>query len=371
MQRQGGTFGQPYGPVQGQGQASALFPIIATFFVAALTVLAVAALSGCEAEGAGPSEGAAEGDGLHVMDVCRTDGASCGRLGFTVEQVVDGEEPAPMEGATLEFIAPDLTVVAQQRTNSAGYAYFVVAPGPYTVGVRLGDCDGGQVRPCVRRLFPENVEPQQSQEQSIQVRYTGCLPMRPECLVDFDRVIKPNIYLYPEQEQAVSVRLAPMGGGALTVTIPEYGDGWDVTAAPDGLIDGTWGFLFYEADIVPDYQTEEGWAVALEDLAGWMEDILPRYGLNETEVADFVDYWTEHLPPFPYYLFYPQDQAICDRLVPLSVDPAPDSVLRIWFHVVGAYAAFDLPEPVIAPFERRGFTVTEWGILVNDFSFGL
>lgn len=363
MQRQQGDGRQAAG-------RSGWFPVLATFLVAATTVLVVAALSGCEAE-AGDEAPPQAGPG--VMDVCLADEAACGRVAFTVEQVVGDAAPAPMEGVTLEFMDPRLQVVAQQATGADGHVSFLVAAGPYTVGIRTGDCGAGRlVRPCVRRLFPENVEPEQSQEEEIRVKYTACRPLDPNCLeLDFDRVIKPNIYLYPEEERAVSVRLDPLAPGALTVTIPEYGAGWDVTAAPDGLIDGTWGFLFYEADIVPQYQTDEGWAVAFEDLRAWMEDVLPRYGLNETEVADFVDYWTEHLPPFPYYLFFPQDQAICDRLVPLRVDPAPDSVLRIWFHIVGAYGAFDLPEPEIAPFERQGFTVTEWGILVNDFSFGL
>ena len=44
---------------------------------------------------------------------------------------------------------------------------------------------------------------------------------------------KPVIYLYPEQEQEVSVRLEY--DGELTCTYPEYNDGWTVTAEPDGI----------------------------------------------------------------------------------------------------------------------------------------
>jgi hypothetical protein len=356
---------------QGHGasaEQSTWFPLVATFVVAVSTVLVVAALSGCEA-----GDGAALEPGANVMPICLTEPARCGEVGFTVEQVIGDGAPEPMVGAELEFMDASMRVVATHATGPEGYVRFAVAAGPYTVGVRTGDCGPGrQVRPCVRRLVPENVQPQRSQEENIRVKYTNCHPLDPECIeLDFDRVIKPNVYLYPEEEQAVSVRLTPLAPGALTITIPEYGDGWDVTAAPDGLIDGQYGFLFYEADIVPQYQTDEGWAVSFEELRDWMEEILPQYGLNEQEVVDFVDYWTAHLPPFPYYLFFPQDEAICDRLVALQVDPAPDRVLRIWFHIVGAYGRFALPEPAIAPFERAGFTVTEWGILVNDFSFGL
>ena len=44
---------------------------------------------------------------------------------------------------------------------------------------------------------------------------------------------KPVIYLYPEQEQEVSVRLDY--DGELTCTYPEYKDGWTVTAEEDAF----------------------------------------------------------------------------------------------------------------------------------------
>ena len=45
---------------------------------------------------------------------------------------------------------------------------------------------------------------------------------------------KPVIYLYPEEETAVTVKLDY--AGALTCTYPTYGDGWAVTACPDGTL---------------------------------------------------------------------------------------------------------------------------------------
>ena len=51
---------------------------------------------------------------------------------------------------------------------------------------------------------------------------------------------KPVIYLYPEEETTVSVQLDYTG--QLTTTYPAYGDGWTVTAHPDGtLTDPTTG----------------------------------------------------------------------------------------------------------------------------------
>lgn len=47
---------------------------------------------------------------------------------------------------------------------------------------------------------------------------------------------KPVIYLYPEEETEVSVQVNFTEGGELTCTYPEYGNGWEVTALPDGTI---------------------------------------------------------------------------------------------------------------------------------------
>lgn len=341
---------------------------VAVMVAGVALALAVAMVGGCAEDGTPVADAQPI-----VAAACLADASGCGQLGFHVQEIVGDGEPAPMEGVEFEMLDRTMQAVATGTTARDGRVAFFLRGGAYTVGMRTGDCRGGYIRPCVRRLFPEVVSPQDSQEQSVTVEYEPhCNPKNPECAqLDFDRVIKPNIYLYPEETTRVSVELEPLDPGALTVTIPEYGDGWDVTATPDGILDGEWTYLFYEADIVPRYQTQQGWSVSAEELEGWMLDILPRYGLNDREVADFVDYWMIHLPPFPYYLFFPQDDAVCDELVPLRVTPEPDSVLRIWFHVIGAYGPFDLAEPAIAPFERVGFTVTEWGILVNEYSFGL
>ena len=50
---------------------------------------------------------------------------------------------------------------------------------------------------------------------------------------------KPVIYLYPEEETEVTVKLDY--NGTLTSTYPAYGDGWTVTAQPDGTGLGSTG----------------------------------------------------------------------------------------------------------------------------------
>ncbi|MBQ8827031.1 MAG: hypothetical protein IJ007_08060, partial [Oscillospiraceae bacterium] len=46
---------------------------------------------------------------------------------------------------------------------------------------------------------------------------------------------KPVIYLYPEKETEVSVKVN-LKDGELTCTYPDHGDGWNVTAYPDGTL---------------------------------------------------------------------------------------------------------------------------------------
>ena len=66
---------------------------------------------------------------------------------------------------------------------------------------------------------------------------------------------KPVIYLYPEEETAVTVKLDY--AGALTCTYPAYGDGWAVTACPDGTLTDnagqTYNYLYWEGADTIDY----------------------------------------------------------------------------------------------------------------------
>ena len=84
---------------------------------------------------------------------------------------------------------------------------------------------------------------------------------------------KPVIYLYPEEETSVTVRLDY--DGELTTTYPAYENGWTVTAAPDGTLTGaagqTYNYLYWEGVSDGDYDFSEGVCVAGEDTAAFLE----------------------------------------------------------------------------------------------------
>ena len=192
-----------------------------------------------------------------------------------------------------------------------------------------------------------------------------------DCCVEKDLDDKPVIYLYPEDTTEVSVTLNLDADTHLVWSWPPYGRGWNVTVRPDGLIDGLYPYLYYEA-AAPNvydygiYQFAEGFIVAREDLFDLLENYLFNAGFLGREIGDFLLYWTQELPEFSWYAIYPQFHGIIRHCVDLVIDPAPDSMLRLWL----IFEGFDyypshltLNEPPADTFERAGFVAVEWGVI--------
>lgn len=178
----------------------------------------------------------------------------------------------------------------------------------------------------------------------------------------------PNIYLYPEEASNISVKLTILDEyGYFTLTEPEHGDGgWDVWVEPDGLIDGTYNYLYYAGVHKTEFQEIEGWAVEEEDVFRWFEDKMLQIGFNQNEIDDFIEYWLEHLPPSPCYHIYPQDTEIVDARVAIDIIPEPDTLERLWFFIDTVDFCEAILEPEErSPFFRNGFTVVEWGVFFD------
>ena len=190
-----------------------------------------------------------------------------------------------------------------------------------------------------------------------------------DLLIYLDVVEAPYIYLYPEIAQMVGVTLTPAPGTVVHSAYPPYEGGWTVWAEPSGLLDGTYPYLYYEATVLWVFQTEEGWAVDGEEILEWFEDILPGLGLTEDEVDDFLDFWSIHLPFASCYHVFPQSEAVIEETMGLSIVPEPDSLLRLWLVIQGAATCIPPAEPEVFPFEREGFTVVEWGVVLDAETF--
>lgn len=175
---------------------------------------------------------------------------------------------------------------------------------------------------------------------------------------------KPVIYLYPETTMDVSVKLAPEGG--FSKTEPAYGEGWNVTASPDGTLvnkaDGkTYPYLFWEGT-GGLYQSPLNFdVVARDDVESYMKTTLAELGLNEKETADFLEFWLPLMQESSYYKIGWHGKTMMDALAPMSLSVRPDSVIRVLmdFEELNAPTASH-PQTFRTP-KREGFTVVEWG----------
>ena len=173
---------------------------------------------------------------------------------------------------------------------------------------------------------------------------------------------KPVIYLYPEKEMEVTVKLD--FDGTLTSTYPAYGDGWTVTAQPDGTLTDETGreyyCLFWEGESDTAYDFSSGYCVAGEDTAVFLERALAQLGLTDKEANEFIIYWLPRMEGNAYNLISFQGAAYTDS-AELTIDPAPDTVIRVFM----AWKGLDQPEKItpqeLTAVERNGFTVVEWG----------
>ncbi len=175
--------------------------------------------------------------------------------------------------------------------------------------------------------------------------------------------LKPVIYLYPEAETDVSVKLDY--DGVLTSTYPSYNGGWNVTAHPDGTlisnIDGReYSYLFWEGQSNARYDMTKGFVVKGEDAAEFLQNTLSAMGLAPREYNEMIVFWLPQMEHNPYNLITFQKEAYTDGAA-LEIDPSPDSVLRVFMAWQSLDEPIDVEPPEIEPFERVGFTVVEWG----------
>lgn len=172
-------------------------------------------------------------------------------------------------------------------------------------------------------------------------------------------VKKPAVYLYPREQMNVSVKVNV--NGKLTYTDPEYNTGWNVNAAPTGIIDGKYDYLFYEADLNKIELPNEGWIVEYGNLKEWFEEYLPKLGLNKKETEQFEEYWLGKLRKAKYYDIRILGDKFLSENMDLLIEPKPETLLRLNFYFKPLSSKIELKAPEIREVTRKGFTVVEWG----------
>ncbi len=173
---------------------------------------------------------------------------------------------------------------------------------------------------------------------------------------------KPVIYLYPDEVIEVSVKLDY--NGTLTVTEPEYGSGWNVTAHPDGRIFAAgkeYPYLFWEGERAYALDSSKGFCVSGEDTEDFLREKLGYLGLNENETADFMEFWLPHMRGNNYNIirFHGEDYT---ENAELDISPSPDTLIRVYMTFEASEEYVDIaPQHLEAAPARSGFTVVEWG----------
>ena len=176
--------------------------------------------------------------------------------------------------------------------------------------------------------------------------------------------LKPVIYLYPESDDTeVSVQLDY--DGVFTELDPAFNiiNGWNVTADRDGTIylgDNSYDYLFWEGIPNASYSINEGFCVKGEDTEAFLWDALAKLGLNETESAEFIDFWLPKMEENPYNVICFQNEQYTNHSK-LNVNPSPDTEIRVFMTWYGTDNYVDLPAQSFTAPERDGFTVVEWG----------
>ena len=159
---------------------------------------------------------------------------------------------------------------------------------------------------------------------------------KPNCPRDV--AYKPMIYLYPDKEMNITVRLG--NKEVITSSYPKYEEGWSVKAFPSGkLIDNNTGRelygLYWEGNRDKVEVQEEGFIVNGEDTM--------RLEVNK----------------YNYIRFETKEEI--DSYMPLEINPKPDNVIRILMDYKALDKKIKVKEQVLETPERTGYTVVEWG----------
>lgn len=181
---------------------------------------------------------------------------------------------------------------------------------------------------------------------------------------------KPVIYLYPEQEMDVRVQVNPTGG--FTKVEPDYPEGgWVVRANTQSSLynyadNTTYPYLFWEGHAQAYKKPEKGFVFAKSDVPDKMRELLYKTGLNEKETEDFMEFWQDKLMVKDYVFVTFIPKTFFDKMAPLTVEPAPDKIIRVFMDYTPLDVSIEVePIKIFTPI-RKGFTVVEWGgVLYN------
>ncbi len=173
--------------------------------------------------------------------------------------------------------------------------------------------------------------------------------------------MKPVLYLYPQEETEITVKLDY--DGELTVSYPLYKDGWKVTASPEGTLSyngQTYNYLYWEGTSDTEYDFSRGFCIKKEDTASFLEDSLSQLGLNRREANEFIIFWLPILMENEYSLISFQSDAYTSHSR-LDISPKPDTLIRVFMACRPLNEPVEIESQELSSPIRKGFTAVEWG----------
>ena len=189
---------------------------------------------------------------------------------------------------------------------------------------------------------------------------------------------KPVVYVYPEEEQDLTMTIDVKGTLDMVYPAPERQvqteegtrASWTISAAPDGTLTDASGrsypYVFWEGPVRQD-TPERGFIVAREDAVPFLEEKLGQLGLSDKEAADFITYWAPRIRANEYTFVSFDASSYAQQVTYSFADEAgnqvvPDTFIRVFMTIRAADANEEVAPQVFGPTPTRsGFTAVEWG----------
>lgn len=176
---------------------------------------------------------------------------------------------------------------------------------------------------------------------------------------------KPNIYICPSETLSLSVEIFFPNGGEVLESIPNYKYSWEITVTPDGKIDNTYEYLFYECKMPDIAQKEYGWVIEASNLQDFFINNMKTSGFSQKEINDFIEYWIPILTEYKYYEIYPQYKSTLDEMVKINFSIQPNNFYRLFYFLKGrANDQVELLTPTIEKAKRENYYAVEWGVIL-------
>lgn len=173
---------------------------------------------------------------------------------------------------------------------------------------------------------------------------------------------KPIIYIYPEEEIDLTIKLK--NEKDLLYTYPKYKNAWNVRVSKDGNIydydtKRNYYGLYWEGIDNYKLKMDEGFVVKGKDSVKFLEEKLEILGLNEYEINEFIIYWIDKLENNEYNFISFRNEK--DINMPLEFSKEPDTLIRVMMDFKKLDKKVEVKEQILKKQERKGFTIVEWG----------